>query len=114
MKRSNTGVTLLPSLHVNCRIHIAVYQIFLAKGVPRGTLFSIFLLGRPKDFIFQEVVTLLAGFGYVLNQSGSGSRGRLEHTHCAPIFMHRPHPSPALKPYQIEQVLDVLHQEGLL
>lgn len=27
---------------------------------------------------------------------------------------HKPHPSPILKPYQINQVLDVLHQEGLL
>ena len=69
---------------------------------------------RPKDFTFQEVATLLAGFGYVLNQSGSGSRIRFAHARCAPIFMHKPHPSPALKPYQIDQVLDVLHQEGLL
>ena len=27
---------------------------------------------------------------------------------------HKPYPSPLLKPYQIDQVLDVLHQEGLL
>ena len=72
------------------------------------------LQSRPKDFTFQEVVTLLAGFGYALNQSGSESRVRFEHAHCAPIFMHKPHPSPVLKPYQIDQVLDVLHQEGLL
>ena len=72
------------------------------------------LKNRPKDFTFQEVVTLLAGFGYVLKQSGSGSRIRFEHERCAPIFMHKPHPSPVLKPYQIDQVLDVLHQEGLL
>ena len=72
------------------------------------------LNSRPKDFTFQEVATLLAGFGYVLTQSGSGSRVRFEHERCAPIFMHKPHPSPGLKPYQIDQVLDVLHQEGLL
>lgn len=72
------------------------------------------LQSRPKNFTFQEVVTLSAGFGYVLKQSGSGSRVRFEHAHCAPIFMHKPHPSLALKPYQIEQGLDVLHQEGLL
>jgi hypothetical protein len=72
------------------------------------------LKSRPKDFTFQEVATLLAGFGYVLMQSGSGSRVRFEHERYAPIFMHKPHPSPVLKPYQIDQVLDVLHQEGLL
>lgn len=69
---------------------------------------------RPKDFTFQEVATLLAGFGYVLNQSGSGSRVRFEHEHCAPMMMHKPHPSPVLKPYQIDQVLEILKQENLL
>jgi len=72
------------------------------------------LKSRPKDSTFQELVTLLSGFGYVLNQSGSGSRVRFEHEHCAPVFMHKPHPSPVLKPYQIDQVLDVLKQENLL
>lgn len=69
---------------------------------------------RPKDFTFQELTTLLNGFGYALNQSGSGSRVRFEHEHCTPIFMHKPHPSPVLKPYLIDQVLDILKQEGLL
>lgn len=68
----------------------------------------------PKDFTFQEVATLLAGFGYLLNQSGSGSRVRFEHDSHSPVLMHKPHPSPVLKPYQIDQVLDVLKQEGLL
>ena len=72
------------------------------------------LKNHPKDFSFQEIVALLAGFGYVLNQGGSGSRIKFEHEHCVPIFMHKPHPSPLLKPYQIDQVLDVLKQEGLL
>ncbi len=69
---------------------------------------------HPKDFTFQEVITLLAGFGYTLNQRGSGSRARFEHEHCAPVFMHKPHPSPVLKPYLIDQVLEILKQEGLL
>lgn len=72
------------------------------------------LKSRPKDFTFQEVTTLLAGFGYVLNQSASGSRVKFEHEHCAPVLMHKPHPSQMLKPYQIDQVLEILKQEGLL
>ncbi len=55
------------------------------------------LKSRPKDYTFQEVCTLLAGFGYALNQSGSGSRVGFEHEHCALIFMHKPHPSPVLR-----------------
>ena len=72
------------------------------------------LQSRPKDFTFQELTTLLAGLGYVLNQSGSGSRVRFEHERCAPVLMHKPHPSPVLKPYQIDQVLEILKQEDLL
>lgn len=72
------------------------------------------LKSRPKDFTFQEVAALLAGFGYTLSQGCSGSRVRFEHERLAPVLMHKPHPSPVLKPYQIDQVLDVLMQEGLL
>jgi hypothetical protein len=72
------------------------------------------LISRPKDFTFQEFSTLLAGFGYALNQGGSGSRVRFEHDRHSPLLMHKPHPSPVLKPYLVDQVLDVLKQEGLL
>jgi len=72
------------------------------------------LKNRPKNFTFQELVTLLVGFGYALNQSGSGSRVKFEHEHYASIFMHKPHPLPVLKPYQLDVVLDTLNQEGLL
>ncbi|MDD5180856.1 MAG: type II toxin-antitoxin system HicA family toxin [Gallionellaceae bacterium] len=72
------------------------------------------LQNRPKDFTFQEVTTLLAGFGYALNQSGSGSRVKFEHEQYASIYMHKPHPLPVLKPYQLDVVIDTLKQEGLL
>lgn len=72
------------------------------------------LISRPKDFTFQEVTTLLVGFGYTLDQSGSGSRVKFEHGQYASIYMHKPHPSPVLKPYQIDVVIDTLRQEGLL
>lgn len=72
------------------------------------------LKSRPKDFTFQEVTTLLAGFGYTLDQGGSGSRVKFEHEQHISIYMHKPHPSPVLKPYQIDVVIDTLRQEGLL
>jgi hypothetical protein len=71
------------------------------------------LKNPPKDFTFQEVTALLAGFGYVLNQDDSGSRVRFEHEHCSPILLHKPYPSPVLKPYVIDQVLEILKQETL-
>jgi hypothetical protein len=61
-----------------------------------------------------ERATLLSGFSYVLNQSGSGSRVRFEHELRAPVLMHKPHLSPVLKPYQVDVVLDILKQKGLL
>ena len=72
------------------------------------------LTSRPKDFTFQEMTTLLAGFGYTLDPSGSGSRVKFEHRQYASIYMHKPHPAPVLKPYQIDVVIDTLRQEGLL
>ena len=72
------------------------------------------LKSRPKDFSFQEATTLLAGFGYALDQSGSGSRVKFEHDQHVAIYMHKPHPSPVLKPYQVDVVINTLMQEGLL
>ena len=69
---------------------------------------------HPKDFSFQEVVALLSGFGYALNQRGSGSRIRFDHEHYTPVLMHKPHPLPVLKPYQVDHLLDILRQENLL
>ena len=88
----------------------------LSENAPMGKHEKLIsrLKNRPKDFTFQELTTLLSGFSYVLNQSGSGSRVRFEHELCAPVLMHKPHPSPALRTYQIDAVLDILKQEGLL
>lgn len=74
-----------------------------------------FKLGIKSGAAIDVVLLLVALPVYrFFKQSGSGSRVRFEHERCAPIFMHRPHPSLVLKPYQIDQVLDVLQQEGLL
>lgn len=69
---------------------------------------------RPKDFTFQELTTLLSSFGYVLNQKSNGSRVRFEHETLPPILMHKPHPTPVLKQYQVDGVLELLQQENLL
>jgi HicA toxin of bacterial toxin-antitoxin, len=71
---------------------------------------------RPQDFTWSELKSLLVGFGYELAAGGrtGGSRVRFVHPDLPPIIMHKPHPTPAMKRYQIEQVLDFLKKEGLL
>jgi len=71
---------------------------------------------KPTDFRWDELQKLLAGLGYELEAGGKtgGSRRRFVHPAAAPIFLHQPHPRPVLKAYQVRQILDHLHQEGLL
>ncbi|TAN72465.1 MAG: type II toxin-antitoxin system HicA family toxin [Gallionella sp.] len=74
------------------------------------------LKSRPKDFTFQELATLLSGFGYRLSNQGksSGPAVRFVHDECAPISLHKPHPSNGLKRYIIEHVIERLDSERLI
>ena len=73
-------------------------------------------LAMPRDFTWQELVSILAGFGYELFSSGStsGSRVKFLHETLPPIILHKPHPTPVLKRYQMEQIAETLKNEGLL
>jgi hypothetical protein len=73
-------------------------------------------LALPRDFAWQELVSMLEGFGYVQAAGGKsgGSRVKFLHDERQPIILHRPHPTPVLKRYQMEQILETLKQEGLL
>ncbi len=73
-------------------------------------------LTLPRDFTWQELVAMLAGFGYELSSSGatSGSRVKFLHDTLPPIILHKPHPTPVLKRYQMEQIAETLRNEGLL
>ena len=74
------------------------------------------LRSKPKDFTWKELVAMLEGFGYTRVGRGKtgGSRVRFVHVNYPTISLHRPHPSPVLKRYQIEQVEEVLRGEGLI
>ena len=71
---------------------------------------------KPTDFSWAELKSLLEGFGYSLVPGGStgGSRVRFVHPERPPVILHKPHPNPILKRYQIEQILEFLRKEGLL
>lgn len=73
-------------------------------------------LSKPRDFTWRELVTLLGGFGYrpQAGASTGGSRVRFAHPERPPVMLHRPHPSPVLKRYQLDQIEDFLRAEGLL
>jgi hypothetical protein len=72
------------------------------------------LRSRPKDFRWEQLKTLLSGFGYK-EEKGRGSRRRFFNPSTGvSISLHQPHPQNELKSYQVKDVLDHLRQEGLL
>ena len=74
------------------------------------------LKGRPVDFTWDELTRLLSGFGYQLAKKGKtgGSRRRFIHDINPLICLHEPHPQKVLKRYQIDQIIELLTEEGLL
>jgi hypothetical protein len=67
-------------------------------------------LSKPKDFRYNELRTLLNGFGYEDIKTGrtSGSRVAFFNNETSHIIrLHKPHPKNILKRYQ----LDYLEQE---
>jgi hypothetical protein len=71
---------------------------------------------KPADFTWAELNSLLSGLGYELSAGSKtgGSRVRFLHPERPPIIMHKPHPTPILKRYQVEQLIEFLKKEGLL
>ncbi len=70
----------------------------------------------PADFTWQELETMLAGFGYAQLKTGKtgGSRVKFMHETLPPVILHKPHPKPVLKRYQLEQIEETLRNEGLI
>ncbi len=74
------------------------------------------LMSCPKDFTWSELKKLLATFGYQESNVGktSGSRVRFISDKHPPIILHKPHPKPEMKEYQLKQIIELLEREGLL
>ena len=74
------------------------------------------LLSRPKDFSYDELVTLLHFFDFTEDTSTSGSAVcfRRKKDNKIIMFMHKPHSPKVLKPYQIKDVIEVLEKEGII
>ena len=72
---------------------------------------------KPKDFTFYELATLLGYFGYYLDDKGKTSGSRVQFIKDGidiPIFIHKPHSTKTLLPYQINDILKELKKEGLI
>ncbi len=69
---------------------------------------------KPKDFTWDELVSLVALFGYRQTKQGktSGSRRKFIHTGGSKFNLHQPHPKKVLKKYQIEFIYEILEKEG--
>lgn len=73
------------------------------------------LLRKPKDFTFDEMVSLLSYFGYNLKQGGTGSCVKFIREGSSEVInFHKPHPNGILKKYILDQVIDKLRKDGLL
>ena len=74
------------------------------------------LKSGPKDFTFDDALSLLGFFDYSISNKGktSGSRVMFTSEQHPPILLHKPHPRKELLEYQVKQLIEVLEQEGLI
>ncbi len=73
------------------------------------------LLRRPKNFTYDELVTLLGYFEYFELKKGKtgGSRRAFVNQFTKHVIrLHRPHPGNLLKRYQIEEIIEELTKNG--
>lgn len=67
------------------------------------------LLNRSQNLSYNELKTLLSGFGYIQIKTGktSGSRVAFYNSETQHIIrLHKPHPGNTLKRYQIDLIID--------
>jgi len=73
------------------------------------------ILSHPKDFTFDELVTLFSYFSFYIEKGGKTSGSRVTFTDGDDyIRLHKPHPRNILKPYQIEYVITALKERELI
>lgn len=73
------------------------------------------LLGKPKDFHYDEAKVLLEYFGFEERNKGRTSGSRVEFTNeNNTILLHKPHPNGELKSYQVKQLIEVLKELKLI
>ena len=74
-------------------------------------------LSKLKDFTYDELKRLLKSFGYEESKMGktSGSRVAFINSKTKHIIrLHKPHPKPELKHYQLNDIEEELRKRGLI
>lgn len=73
-------------------------------------------LRLPKDFTFEETVTLLGYLGYRVQNKGitSGSRIRFVNVDGEFIDLHRPHPGSIMKEWMMKKIYVHLKSKSLI
>lgn len=72
---------------------------------------------KPKDFTYEETLSLLAYFGYHVHTKGStsGSRVRFKNEATgAYIDIHRPHPGSIMKEWMVKTIYQHLQNHRLI
>lgn len=68
-------------------------------------------MSRPKDFMFDEVVTLLSSYGFTQQNKGKTSGSRVEFVNGEhSIQLHKPHPTGEMQNYQLKQIIELLKE----
>jgi hypothetical protein len=72
------------------------------------------LLSLPKDFTWDELIKILAHFGYKELHTGKtgGSRRKFAGHDNHVISLHKPHPGNILKHYQLKEIVASLKETG--
>lgn len=69
----------------------------------------------PKDFTFDEMLSLLEYLGFSVSNKGKTSGSRIKfYKGDMVIILHKPHPRKELLEYQLKQILDILMKESLI
>ena len=74
------------------------------------------LLSDPKDFTWEELVTILLHFGFAELKKGKtgGSRRKFTDAKKNVIILHKPHPGNIVKQYALKQVITHLNEKGYI
>ncbi len=75
------------------------------------------LKSNPKDFTWEELVTLLSSLDFIEMDKGKtgGSRRKFFNRDKNLIInLHKPHPSSIIKSYAINQIIEKLEEESII